>query len=151
MVRLVFQRTVRTILIFSLFVCKDCRIYDNLKTGLWLYRHDDLKKTQTVFIDNNNLFEFFGINIHYQGWGNAMVLEICQGVTIITLPRRFDFDSAPSIENELKPVLEKHPERVIFDFSKTEYISSAGVRVLLKSTRSLKEGGGKVAFSTLCH
>jgi anti-anti-sigma factor len=78
-------------------------------------------------------------------------ISAVDGITIITLPRRFDFDSAPSVENELKPVLEKHPKRVLFDFSKTEYISSAGVRVLLKSTRSLKVGGGKVAFSTLCH
>ena len=82
-----------------------------------------------------------------------MVLEISTdyGIVIITLPRRFDFDSAPSVENELKPVLAQHPERVLFDFSKTEYISSAGVKVLLKSTRSLKEGGGTVALSSLCH
>ena len=82
-----------------------------------------------------------------------MVLEIStdHGIVIITLPRRFDLDSAQFVENELKPVLAQYPERVLFDFSKTEYISSAGVRVLLKSTRSLKEGGGNVALSSLCH
>jgi anti-sigma B factor antagonist len=81
-----------------------------------------------------------------------MVLEILtmHGTIVITLPRRFDYDSAPFIENELKPVIGQHPERVLFDFSKTEYISSAGIRVLLKSTRSLTGGGGTVVFSSLC-
>jgi anti-sigma B factor antagonist len=81
-----------------------------------------------------------------------MVLEISaiHGITVITLTRRFDADSAPLIENELKPVIGQHPERVLFDFSKTEYISSAGFRVLLKTTRSLTDGGGTVAFSSLC-
>ena len=82
-----------------------------------------------------------------------MVPEISedQGIIIISLPRRFDFDSAPLVENALKPVIAQHPERVLFDFSKTEYISSAGVRVLLGTSRALKEGGGKIALSSLCH
>ncbi|MFA5268746.1 MAG: STAS domain-containing protein [Methanoregula sp.] len=75
---------------------------------------------------------------------------MADGIIIISLPRRFDFDSAPSVENELRPVLGKHPAQVLFDFSKTEYISSAGVRVLLASIRSIKEGGGTAALSSLC-
>ncbi|MDD1682820.1 MAG: STAS domain-containing protein [Methanoregula sp.] len=81
-----------------------------------------------------------------------MVLEIStiHGTTVITLTRRFDTDSAPLIDNELKPVLKQHPERVLFDFSKTEYISSAGIRVLLKATHAIKDSGGTIAFSSLC-
>jgi anti-sigma B factor antagonist len=82
-----------------------------------------------------------------------MVPEISEenGIIIVTLPRRFDFDSAPIIDKELKPVLGQHPEQVLFDFSKTEYISSVGVRVLLGSSRTIKEGGGTIALSSLCH
>lgn len=81
-----------------------------------------------------------------------MVLEISDihGTVVITLTRRFDTDSAPLVDAELKPVLAKHPERVLFDFSKTYYISSAGIRVLLKATHAIKDGGGTVAFSSLC-
>jgi anti-anti-sigma factor len=81
-----------------------------------------------------------------------MVLEISdiEGTIVITLPRRFDFDSAPAIEKELKPIIGQYPKRLLFDFSKTEYISSVGVKVLLGSIRSLKDGGGTVAFSSLC-
>lgn len=82
-----------------------------------------------------------------------MVLEITaiHGTSVITLPRRFDYDSAPLVENELQPVIGLHPERVLFDFSRTDYISSAGIRVLLKSTRSLTDAGCAVAFSSLCY
>jgi len=78
------------------------------------------------------------------------VISESDGIIIITLPRRFDLDSAASVENELRPVLGQHPALVLFDFSKTEYISSAGVRVLLASVRSIKEGGGAAALSSLC-
>jgi anti-anti-sigma factor len=82
-----------------------------------------------------------------------MVPEISadNGIIIVTLPRRFDFDSAPLVEKELRPVLGQHPERVLFDFSKTEYLSSAGVRVLLGASHSMKEAGGTIALSSLCH
>jgi anti-anti-sigma factor len=81
-----------------------------------------------------------------------MVLELSRihGTIVITLPGRFDLDSAPSVESELEPVIGQHPKRVLFDFSKTGYVSSAGIRVLLKTTRALTGGGSTVAFSSLC-
>lgn len=70
---------------------------------------------------------------------------------VINLPRRFDYDSAPLIENELRAAIGRHPEQVLFDFTRTEYISSAGVKVLLSTAHSLKDRGGQVALSSLCH
>jgi anti-anti-sigma factor len=80
-----------------------------------------------------------------------MVLEISEtpGTVVITVVRRFDVDSAPLVENELGPVIAKSPKRVLFDFSKTDYVSSAGIRVLLKATRALEKEGCTVAFSSL--
>jgi anti-sigma B factor antagonist len=81
-----------------------------------------------------------------------MVLETetIGGTIIFTLPRRFDFDSAPLVEKEIQPVIGQHPERVLFDLSKTEYISSVGMRVLLGSMHTIKNGGGTLALSSLC-
>jgi anti-anti-sigma factor len=80
-----------------------------------------------------------------------MVLDISTitGTITITLVRRFDSDSAPEIETELKKIIEQRPESVLFDFSKTEYIASAGLRVLLSTTRTLMKAGSKVALSSL--
>jgi anti-anti-sigma factor len=80
-----------------------------------------------------------------------MVLDIIteNGTTIITLVRRFDADSAPAVEGELKKVIEPVPKRVIFDFSATEYVASAGLRVLLSTSRPVLKAGGKVALVSL--
>jgi anti-anti-sigma factor len=81
-----------------------------------------------------------------------MVLEITtiEGTVVVVLPRRFDFDSAPQVEKELQPVIAEHPERILFDFAKTEYISSVGMRAILSLSRSLRDGGGTIALSSLC-
>jgi anti-sigma B factor antagonist len=83
--------------------------------------------------------------------GDCMVLDIStlNGIIIITLTRRFDADNSPVIEVELKKIAEQRPERVLFDFSKTEYIASAGLRVLLSITRTILRTGGSVALSSL--
>jgi len=72
------------------------------------------------------------------------------GITIITLPKRFDIDSVPFIENELREIGITDPRRILFDFSGTEYISSAGMRLLIGSLRSIRESGGTIALSSLC-
>jgi anti-anti-sigma factor len=80
-----------------------------------------------------------------------MVLDIStiNNTIAITLVRRFDADSAPAIENELKKIVEQRPESVLFDFSKTEYIASVGLRVLLSTTRTLMKAGSTVALLSL--
>lgn len=72
------------------------------------------------------------------------------GTTIITLPKRFDIDSVPFIENELRQIVVKDPKRLLFDFSKTDYISSAGMRLLISLLRTIRENGGTLALSSLC-
>ena len=80
-----------------------------------------------------------------------MAIEISEndGTTVVALPRRFDVDQAPQVEKEMEPVISVHPERVLFDFSGTDYISSSGVRTLLKLTRAITEWGGTSALSSL--
>lgn len=80
-----------------------------------------------------------------------MVLDISTSndILIVNLVRRFDSESAPAIENELKKIVDQSPKRVLFDLSKTEYVASAGMRVLLSITRSITKTGGIVALSSL--
>jgi anti-anti-sigma factor len=76
------------------------------------------------------------------------VLDI-SGAAIILMDRRFDSNNALEVEADVKRIVERSPERVLFDFSETEYIASAGMRVLLSLTRSILQKGGKVALSSL--
>lgn len=80
-----------------------------------------------------------------------MVLEIVtqNDVTIIGLPRRLDSASSPAAGDELKPIMDGKPGRIIFDFSKTEYISSAGLRIIINTTRAIHKDSGKVVLTSI--
>ena len=62
---------------------------------------------------------------------------------VITLEGRLDTTTAPELDEVLK---EELPEisSLSFDFSKLEYISSAGVRVLLTAQKIMNKQGSMV-------
>lgn len=61
----------------------------------------------------------------------------------ITLGGRLDTVTAPSLEEELKASLEGIKELVL-DFQALEYISSAGLRVLLMAQKTMNKQGSMV-------
>ena len=73
--------------------------------------------------------------------------EIKTGVSArVTLAGRLDTGTAPQLEAELLPLL-GGPIRVLaFDLAELEFITSAGLRVLLAARKALSDRGGSVAF-----
>ena len=61
----------------------------------------------------------------------------------ITLEGRFDTGTAPQIEEIVRTEL-ADVETLIFDFAKLEYISSAGLRVLLAAQKIMNKQGRMV-------
>lgn len=59
----------------------------------------------------------------------------------IALEGRLDTMTAPELEAELKKSMDG-AESLIFDFSKLDYISSAGLRVLLSAHKVMSAKGG---------
>ena len=59
----------------------------------------------------------------------------------IALEGRLDTMTAPELENELKNSL-GGVDSLVLDFEKLDYISSAGLRVLLSAHKSLASKGG---------
>jgi len=78
-----------------------------------------------------------------------MALEVSRenDTIIIVIPPRFDANNALDIEPEIKTLIGGKPSKVVLDFAKTEYIASAGLRVLLVVTRDQMKAGGKVALA----
>ena len=64
----------------------------------------------------------------------------------IIMPKRMDAENAPSIEQDLKALATWKSPAVIFDFSATDYIASAGLRVLLVTIRTLTKTGAKTGL-----
>jgi len=63
------------------------------------------------------------------------------GKTVIVLEGRLDTVTAPDLENEIKGLTDES-DGLVLDFEKLEYISSAGLRVLLSAQKSLATKGG---------
>ena len=61
----------------------------------------------------------------------------------ISLAGRLDTVTSPDLESELKTALDSAKE-LIMDFTKLEYISSAGLRVLLSENKKMDGKGGKM-------
>jgi anti-anti-sigma factor len=68
---------------------------------------------------------------------------------VVLFPGRFDTSTAPGVEEDLRTLLCSAPEKLILDFSRTEYVSSAGLRVLLLVTRDQMKAGRKVALAEI--
>lgn len=70
--------------------------------------------------------------------------NIMDGKAVVALEGRLDTVTAPELEAELKDCLEGVSE-LVMDFEKLEYISSAGLRVLLAAQKvQSKKGEMKV-------
>lgn len=59
---------------------------------------------------------------------------------ILSLSGRLDAANAPSLETELKNSI-NGVEKLVFDFKELEYISSAGLRVLLNAQKVMNRQG----------
>jgi len=68
---------------------------------------------------------------------------------IIFIPKRFDAYNASSVEAELTRLITEGNRKIVCDFSQTEYLASAGLRVLLTASKTLQKVGGKIALCSV--
>lgn len=68
-------------------------------------------------------------------------------ITVVLVPQRLDSVSAPGMESDLRAILAGSSMKIILDFSNTEYVASAGLRLLLVITKDLLKAGGKVILA----
>ena len=70
------------------------------------------------------------------------------GTVVIVTPRdRFDTNSALGVERMLMDHIERGERRIVLDLSHISYISSIGLRVILKAVTAMMERGGRVVLS----
>ena len=74
-----------------------------------------------------------------------VTIKSVQGVVLIELQGSLDGKTAPDVQRQVLPGAEGQ-SKVILDLAKTDYISSAGLRILLLLYRQLKAKGGKIAL-----
>ncbi|MGD8961444.1 MAG: STAS domain-containing protein [Desulfobacterales bacterium] len=71
------------------------------------------------------------------------------GVMIIEIEGRLDASNASVAEVEINKALEGEQNRLLFDLSGLEYLSSGGLRVILGAAKEIRRREGKVALAAL--
>lgn len=69
--------------------------------------------------------------------------------TLVRLEGRLDATTTPQLEKKILSFIEKEKQKLLIDFSKIDYLSSAGMRLLLSATKKIKAHGGKLVFSAM--
>ena len=71
------------------------------------------------------------------------------GVFVLSTSGRLDTNTYPVLEARVDQVLTNSPRAIVFDMSGLDYVSSMGVRVIIKAEKALAKTGGKVIMTNL--
>jgi anti-anti-sigma factor len=71
------------------------------------------------------------------------------GVFVIFPSGSIDSDTYGILEKQVDLILESSPKVVVFDMASVDYISSAGVRVILKARKAQKQTDGRLVLMNL--
>jgi len=66
------------------------------------------------------------------------------GINIYKINGRLDSNTSQGFEDKLIQAIDGGSKSMIIDFKNLDYISSAGLRVILKATKALKREDGKI-------
>ena len=70
-------------------------------------------------------------------------------VNIFKLQGRLDSNTSPELEKKLVGAMESGARNVVLDFENLDYISSAGLRIILKTTKDLKRTEGNLILCAM--
>ena len=73
-----------------------------------------------------------------------IIEESQSGVNIFKLNGRLDSNTSQGFEKKIFQAIDDGSKSMLIDFKNLEYISSAGLRVILKATKALKRKEGKM-------
>lgn len=72
-----------------------------------------------------------------------------RGAVIVAPAGRIDSTTSDQLERHLTQLLAAGERRVVVDFARVEYISSAGLRVMLALAKRMKDARGAVALCAM--
>ena len=70
-------------------------------------------------------------------------------VNIFKLNGRLDSNTSPELEKKLAGAMEGGARNMVLDFENLDYISSAGLRIILKTTKDLKRTEGALILCAM--
>jgi len=79
----------------------------------------------------------------------AVHVENREETSIVRVSGRLDSASSPELDQIVRGRLDEGCQKLVFDFSDLDFVSSAGLRVVLSAGKRLRASRGKLAFAGL--
>ena len=78
-----------------------------------------------------------------------IIEEVQNGIKIFKLNGRLDSNTSQGFEKKVFQAITDGSKNMIVDFKDLDYISSAGLRVILKATKALKREDGQIMLCSM--
>jgi anti-sigma B factor antagonist len=75
-----------------------------------------------------------------------IAFETINEATVAVITGRIDSTTSKELETKLIPLINSGVRKLVVDCGKVDFISSAGLRVLLLAAKKLKQAQGKIAL-----
>ena len=75
--------------------------------------------------------------------------DTTQPVAIMQIKGRVDSESAPELDSALTNLLDSNKSKIVLNLQAVEYLSSAGLRALVKALKSAKSAGGDLHLASV--
>jgi anti-sigma B factor antagonist len=72
-----------------------------------------------------------------------------ENILIISIIGMLDSSNYQSLDENVQTCIQEGSKNIIFNLENLEYLSSAGIRVFIKTYRTLQGNGGNMVFSCL--
>ena len=70
------------------------------------------------------------------------------GVAVVTVTGRIDSESAPAFDDELTKIVGGN-SKLVLDLKGVDYMSSAGIRAIVKASQAVEKNGGAVRLASV--
>ncbi len=72
-----------------------------------------------------------------------------QSISVMKVKGRVDSETAPELENALSKLLGDQRNKIVLNLKDVEFLSSAGLRALVKALKGAQRGGGDVRLASI--
>jgi anti-sigma B factor antagonist len=72
-----------------------------------------------------------------------------QGISVVKVKGRVDSETAPELDDALTKLLQENRNQIVLNLQGVDYISSAGLRAVVKAYQAAKKLGGDVHLASV--
>jgi len=78
-----------------------------------------------------------------------IVTDTTQSVSIMSVKGRVDSNTTPELENALENLLKSENNQIVLNLGAVDYLSSAGLRALVKALKDAQQSGGNLHLAAV--